>query len=63
MNELILSASPAKIRKVFCFILIMSADTVDMTSETVDLEVQSSDLLVSIFLIFSINHYCKSVFL
>ena len=41
----------------------MPADTVDMTSETVDLEVQSSDLLVSIFLIFSINHYCKGVFL
>ena len=33
----------------------MSADTVDMSSETVDLEVGSSDLLVSIFLIFSLK--------
>ena len=33
----------------------MSADTVDMSSETVDLEVGSSDLLVSIFFIFSLK--------
>ena len=33
----------------------MSSDKVDMSSETVDLEVQSSDLLVSIFFIFSIK--------
>ena len=41
----------------------MSSDKVDMSSETVDLEVQSSDLLVSIFFFFLLNHYCKGVFI
>ena len=43
----------------------MASKTIDTASETVDLELQPSDLLVSIFLITSIKSlcYCKGVFI
>ena len=43
----------------------MASKMIDTASETVDLELQPSDLLVSIFLITSIKSlcYCKGVFI